>query len=381
MDSHEPDLEAATVSARSALPPAPTVSRHRCSLLVVDDDPAILSLLLGQLGSEFEVHTAYTAEQARRRLADQPVDIVLTDLQLPDGSGIQLLDWVHRVVPRTSRVLLTGTARVEDAADAINCCRIHRLVLKPWRGEDLLTTLRSVARSLMLERSHEQLMDELRRSHTELERRVSDRTRDLEAALTQLQTKNRILEKMALTDSLTNLPNRRAIELIARKELLRLSRTPGAVAFGLVDADRFKLINSRYLLSGGDHVLTWMAATLQRSIRATDAMGRVGGEEFMIVAPDTDFAGAAILAERLRAGVAERPTLYHDVEISVSVSVGFAVALPGSPVNYEQLRERAAAALAQAKAQGRNCCVVHVCDPSCSCSLHLAVPAEAEMLA
>lgn len=384
MNAFPPDPFAALMNSPAARtgsqPPIESV-RYSCSLLVVDDDPAILALLLGQLACEFEIHTAGNADEARRMLADRPIDIVLTDLQLPDGSGIQLLDWVHRVVPRTARVLLTGTARIEDAADAINCCRIHRLVLKPWRGEDLLTTMRSVARAQMLERSHEHLLDELRRSHTELERRVLDRTRDLESAMMQLQTKNQILEKMALTDSLTSLPNRRAIELIARKELLRQSRSPAAVAFGLVDADRFKLINSQYLLSGGDHVLAWLAQTLQRSIRSTDALGRVGGEEFMIVAPDTDVGGAEILAERLRAGVAERPTLYQHSHIRVTVSVGFAVALPGVQVNYDQLRERAAAALSQAKALGRNCCVVQACDPARSSVLHAGMLAEAESIA
>jgi diguanylate cyclase (GGDEF)-like protein len=324
---------------------------------VVDDEPAILALLVGQLGAEFEVHTACTADQAKRAVADRPIDIVLTDLMLSDATGIQLLDWVHRHAPRTARVLLTGTARIEDAADAINCCRIHRLVLKPWRAEDLLTTLRSVARSLLLERSHEHLLDEYRRLNLELERRVTVRTRELEAALAQLQVKNQILEKMALTDPLTGLPNRRAIELIARKELLRRTRLPAPIAFGLVDADRFKAINSQYLLCGGDHVLTWLGHTLQATVRATDAVGRVGGEEFMVVAPQTDRDGADILAERVRAAVDHGETAYHDARIKLTVSVGFAVAPAGSVVTYEQLREVAAGALSDAKNAGRNRCV------------------------
>jgi diguanylate cyclase (GGDEF)-like protein len=335
-----------------------TPARYKCSVLVVDDEPAVLALLAGQLAPEFAVATAPSAEQARRALAGRPADIVLTDLQLPDGTGIQLLDWVHRHVPRSARVLLTGTARIEDAADAINNSRIHRLILKPWRAEDLLATLRSVARSLLLERSHEQLLDEYRRLNLDLEKRVTERTRELEHALHQLQMKNQILEKMALTDALTGLPNRRAIELIARKELLRRTRTPAPIAFGLIDADRFKHINSRYLLSGGDHVLTWLGHTLQQSIRATDAIGRVGGEEFMVVAPATDPAGAATLAERLRDTVAGGRTAYHGESIQVTVSLGFAVAPPGLSVGYEQLREVAAAALAEAKATGRNRAVV-----------------------
>ena len=332
--------------------------RHRCTVLVVDDEPAVLALLVGQLGHEFEVRTACSADQARRMLTDAPADVVLTDLQLPDATGIQLLDWVHRHAPRTARVLLTGTARVEDAADAINCCRVHRLILKPWRTDDLLVTMRSVARGLFIERNHEQLLEDYRRLNEDLERRVQERTRELERVLHQLQLKNHMFEKMSLTDPLTGLPNRRAVELVARKEYLRRTRTPGPIGFGLVDADRFKQINSDYHLSGGDHVLTWLAGALQGAVRACDTVGRVGGEEFMVVAPATDQDGCEALAERLRATVAGGRCEYRDKSIRVTVSVGLAVAPAGSAVGYDQLREAAAAFLAEAKSSGRNRCVV-----------------------
>jgi len=350
-------------SARLILPeaferPAATpLPAPRCTLLVVDDEPAIVALLAEQLGAEFDVTTAATASQARRSLRESPVDIVLTDLQLPDGTGIQLLDWVHQTSPGTARVLLTGTARIEDAADAINCSRIHRMLLKPWRGEDLVTTMRGVARTLLLERRNDQLLGQLRASHEELEDNVRLRTSQLEEALQQLQVKNQILEKMALTDPLTGLPNRRAIELIARKELLRRARTPSPIAFGLIDADHFRAINTAHLHCGGDHALVWLGQKLQGSLRAADALGRVGGEEFMVVAPVTDAAGAEALGERLRVAVAERPTLYQGVPIVVTVSLGFAVCPAGAAVNYEALRKQAAAALSEAKGGGRNRCV------------------------
>ena len=156
------------------------VTRYKCSVLAVDDDPAILSLLCHQLGNDFEVLTASSVGQARGLLAQRSVDIVLTDLKLPDEPGLALLDWVRRTTPRTSRILITGTARLEDAADAINQTQVHRLVLKPWRSEDLLQSLRAVSRALLLERSHEQLLDEMRKLNLELEQRVNERTRELE---------------------------------------------------------------------------------------------------------------------------------------------------------------------------------------------------------
>lgn len=334
------------------------VTRYRCSVLAVDDDPAILALLTAQLGADFEVITACTVEQARGVFAKRSVDILVSDLHLPDDSGLVLLDWTRRASPRTARLLLTGAARLEDAVDAINHAQVHRLVLKPWRGPDLVQTLQAMGRGLLLERSHEELLDELRRLNQELEQRVTERTRELEVALAQIQQKNRILEQMALTDPLTQLSNRRAVDLIARKELLRRVRMPTPIALGMIDADYFRQINTAFTHVGGDHVLAWLAKVLNDAIRASDSLGRVGGEEFMVVAPETDATGAAALAERLRAHVDGSTTQYNGQTIRMTVSIGFVTADAKTTVGYDALRESAAAALMEAKEGGRNRCVV-----------------------
>ena len=338
--------------------PVPIVHPFRCTVLVVDDEPGILALLSDQLRAEFRVLTAGTAAAARSAFAENDVDVLVSDLSLPDSTGVQLLEWVRQVAPRTARVLLTGAARLEDAVGAINQSRVHRLILKPWRAEDLAAGLRDTARSVLLERNHEQLLEEYRKLNSDLEQRVQERTKAHEQLLAELKMKNQILEKMALTDALTGLPNRRAIDLIARKELLRRTRTPAPIALGLIDADHFKDINSTHHLSGGDHVLVWLGQTLQSGIRATDALGRVGGEEFMVVAPGTDLIGADRLAERLRSLVADRSTTFGGKVIQVTVSGGFVVAESAEAVGFERLREVAAAALAEAKATGRNKCIV-----------------------
>lgn len=339
------------------------VTRYKCSVLVVDDDRAVLSLLASQLGSDFEVITAPTAEQARIVLASRNVDIILADLHLPDESGLSLLDGTRRASPRTARVLITGAARIEDAIDAINHAQVHRLVLKPWRAEDLRQTLLTIGRSLLLERSHEQLLDELRQLNSDLEQRVADRTRALEAALAQIEDKTRILEQMALTDTLTQVPNRRAVEHVARKELIRRIRTGSPIAIGMLDVDYFKQINTAHLLTGGDHVLSWLAQMIGDAIRATDSFGRWGGEEFMVVAPDTDASGAAVLAERLRSHVESSSTTYNGHPIQVTVSIGFAVADGGTQAVCDQMQEEAAGALKEAKESGRNRCVIRCLEP------------------
>ncbi|MCS7021151.1 MAG: diguanylate cyclase [Gemmataceae bacterium] len=339
------------------------VTRHKSSVLVVDDDPHVLELLRVQLEGEFEVLLAETADQAREILASRSVDMVLTDLQLPGESGLSLLEWVRRTMPRTSRLLLTGTARLEDAIDAINQAQVHRLILKPWRREDLVQALQAVARNLVMERSHEQLLEQLRQLNQELERRVEERTQQLQAVLEELRKKNHFLEKVAITDPLTGLPNRRGLEMIIRKELLRRQRQPQPFALLLVDIDHFKQINSEYLHPGGDHVLVWLTGIMQQSIRGSDSLARIGGEEFLIVAPNTDLFGAEVLAERLRTRVADAETFYNGRPIHVTVSIGAAVADAETVVSYNELHELAAAALRQAKENGRNCSVIRYFQP------------------
>ncbi len=343
------------------------VTRYRCSVLAVDDEPAVLAILSAQLVSDFEVITATTAERARAILAERSVDVVISDLQLPDENGLNLLDWVRRTVPRTARVLLTGAARMEDAVDAINHSQVHRLVLKPWRSEDLLQTLRTISRSLLLERSHEQLLDELRRLNLELEQRVHARTLELEQVLLQLQQKNQLLEKMAATDPLTGLPNRRAIDRIARTEMQRRVRVPVPVAVVMIDADHFGQVNKHYSQTAGDQALMWLAGLLQSSVRASDSVGRVGGEEFLVIAPATDLVGAEALAERLRSAADVGQMVYTDRDnnkhtIRLTISLGVAVADAVTPTGYEQLREIAAEALKEAKETGRNRAVIRVLD-------------------
>ena len=334
------------------------MSRFKCSVLVIDDEPALLNLTRGLLAADYDFHSAETAEQAQEIFNSREIEIVVADQRLPGMEGIAFLEWVKEKFPRTVRILMTGIYSLEEAVNAINSGLAQRFLFKPWRPEQLVQLFRNAARTFLLERSHENLLDELRRMTIELEQRVADRTRELEAANRQLHQRNSMLQKMALTDALTGLPNRRAMDRLAKNELLRRARAPTSLALGLVDADFFKDINTRYLLPGGDHVLCWLSTTLINSVRTIDTVGRVGGEEFMIVAPDTDFEGAQILAERVRKTVETGSTDYKGESIKITVSVGIAVADANTLVGYDQMRHAASAALGDAKKNGRNCCVI-----------------------
>jgi diguanylate cyclase len=339
------------------------VADYKCSLLVVDDEPYILATLSSLLSADFEVLIADSAEAAQAIVAQREIDLILTDQRMPRLSGVQLLEWVRQHHPRTVRLLMTGFAELEEAVEAINRAQVFRYLFKPWRTEELQETLQSAARSFLLERANEQLLHELRALNLELEKRVQQRTRELEEANLELEQKNKMLEKLALTDPLTGLPNRRAMDRLAERELRRRDRYPSPLAVGLVDVDRFKDINSRYLLPGGDKVLVDLAGCLKGSLRTVDLLGRIGGEEFLVIAPETNMEGAAALGERIRSTVEATTFHYKEHVIPVTVSLGFAVAEAGVPADYEQMKHMAAAALAEAKVKGRNRTILHSLTP------------------
>jgi diguanylate cyclase len=331
---------------------------------VVDDDPAILDTLKVFLSPEFDVLTANGAESAQQHFASREIDLILTDNLMPRVSGIELLEWVKQHSPRTIRLMMTGFAELEETISAINKSQVFRFLLKPWHGDNLLDVLRTAAKSFILERHEKQLLDELqqlneklRDMNIDLENRVADRTKALEEAYHELEHKNKMLEKLALTDTLTNLPNRRAMDRLAERELRRRERYPGPLTVGVLDIDHFKQINDRYLLPGGDKVLMDLARCLTTSVRTVDFLGRIGGEEFMVIAPETDMEGAIVLGERIRTTVESTAFICKEETVVVHVSIGFAVADTAIETDYETMKHFAAAALSEAKNTGRNRCV------------------------
>ena len=335
----------------------------KCSLLVVDDEPYILATLSSLLSSDFDVLTADSAEAAQAILQNREVHLILSDQKMPRQSGIQLLEWVRQHHPKTIRLLMTGFAELEEAVDAINRGQVFRYLFKPWRADELLEVLHSASRSFLLERSHEQLLEELRQLNLDLEQRVAQRTRELEEANHELEQKNKMLEKLALTDPLTGLPNRRAMDRLAERELRRRDRYPSPLALGLIDVDHFKEINARYLLPGGDKVLVDLARALMSSLRTVDLLGRIGGEEFLVIAPETNLEGAMVLGERIRSTVEATEFNYKGEIIPVRVSLGFAISEQGVTADYEQMKHTAAAALSEAKTTGRNKCAFYRVTP------------------
>ncbi|WP_417348595.1 diguanylate cyclase [Ferrimonas sp.] len=162
-------------------------------------------------------------------------------------------------------------------------------------------------------------------------------------------TDRKALEKMSVTDDLTNVANRRRLDQLLEEEMERYLRYRQFFSVILLDLDRFKAINDTEGHQAGDAVLSQVAQCLKDNLRKVDHLGRWGGEEFLVICSGTEESGAAQLAEKLRVKVAELP---QPVGRSVTVSLGVAQARPGEKLN--QLISRVDAALYRSKHGGRN---------------------------
>ena len=160
------------------------------------------------------------------------------------------------------------------------------------------------------------------------------------------------LQRIALSDPLTLLPNRRAFEIDAVRAAARARRAGSAMTIGIADIDFFKKVNDRHGHAAGDAVLRAIAAVLQSQARTSDVVARVGGEEFGMLFPHTDMTTAHRVAERIRLAVAATCVDFERTPITATISIGLAP-LPHNG-DWKAGFMQADAALYQAKNKGRN---------------------------
>ncbi|MCA1906168.1 MAG: GGDEF domain-containing protein [Desulfarculus sp.] len=171
----------------------------------------------------------------------------------------------------------------------------------------------------------------------------------------QLRETQDELARLASTDPLTGILNRRSLLLAGEREFLRASRYGRPLAVLAMDLDHFKQVNDRLGHAAGDRVLVALARVLQGQLRASDALGRVGGDEFIALLPETVLEGARRVAERLRqAADQELRQVLGGQDLALSLSVGISVSHP-EDASLDELLERADLALYEAKQSGRNC--------------------------
>jgi len=163
----------------------------------------------------------------------------------------------------------------------------------------------------------------------------------------------RELEKAASLDYLTGICNRRAIEDLATRSIAAARRHGVPMAMMIIDVDHFKRINDEFGHQAGDVALVETVKRIRDSLRSEDLVGRLGGEEFVAVMPNTDAHSALAAAERMRSAFADEPMQIGGRELTITVSIGVAV-LDAQDQQYAQLLRRADRAMYGAKTAGRN---------------------------
>lgn len=184
-------------------------------------------------------------------------------------------------------------------------------------------------------------------------RKLSRLNRELGKAHAELEQKSAELEQLSITDGLTGLYNRMKLEDILEYECQRSSRSSHQLSIIMLDVDTFKTINDTYGHHAGDRVLCELAGILTEQVRSTDTVGRWGGEEFLVICPETELPGARILAEKLRKNIAE-----HSFSAIGGCTCSFGVSLYRQGEPAEKVVIRTDQAMYRAKAGGRNKVIV-----------------------
>lgn len=189
---------------------------------------------------------------------------------------------------------------------------------------------------------------------------VAEKTTALNRANRQLQKElesKKILEKQlkhqASTDVLTNLMNRRAFMNAFSKEMERIKRNPSDLACLILDIDHFKKVNDTYGHHIGDEVIRTITEHMVKYTRSVDIIGRIGGEEFAILMPNTDLDSAYLIADRLRENIAKDEMTFEHKTIQVTVSIGL-TQMKEEEEDMQTILQRSDAALYEAKETGRN---------------------------
>ena len=340
-------------------------------IVLVDGQPRITRTLKGALSSHYKVLTASDGLQALEMVRNTDIHATIADHRIQKITGVELLRRICEIKPHTARLLVTTSQDIDHLRNADNLSHVHRIVSKPVRLTELQSVVAGAMQQSALERQNsslveklldkncllEQALAQMRCHEAALQRKVTDRTRDLQIANNQLLA-------LTLSDSLTGLPNHRSLQQSLSAELNRAARYQHCVGLLFLDVDHFKNFNDRNGHEAGNALLRQLGKMLRNtndspstpySGRRTDITSRYGGEEFIVILPETNKVGSAIRAERIRQMVEEhrfdgRPGQpNHQITISIGVST-----YPDDALTKSDLIQAADEALYMAKKRGRN---------------------------
>ena len=326
--------------------PSSEKSMHESKVLIVDDEPMIVSMLAELLLQDnFVVSTAYSGEEALEVLNSQELDVVVTDVRMNGMSGFDLLEECQRHDPHLKTIIMTAHDSYDMVKKSLQS-GAYDYLSKPLENHDsIVSIVNRASAASRLQRENANLLDQLGTSHSML-RDANNRLREL----------NDELIIQATTDSLTQLHNRRHIDTALDYEVSRRNRYPDPFSVVMIDIDQFKAFNDKYGHEGGDVALKSISQILLSCVRNTDVVGRFGGEEFVVILPKTHPANARTFAERMRAALEANKIKFGDQSCEITASFG----VTGVDADYgetsaSELLNAADRALYAAKHSGRNC--------------------------
>jgi len=288
------------------------------SVLIVDDENSNIMALTHILSPIYAVYAAKSGQKALEAVEKYHPDVILLDILMPEMDGYAVISALKnsekmRVIPV---IFITGLSNTDDEEKGLNMGAAD-YISKPF-------------------------------SPAIVKLRVKNQLR----MLNQL----RIIEQLSMIDQLTSIPNRRGFDNRMDMEWIRAIRENTLISILFMDVDEFKAYNDRYGHQQGDAVLQTVAITITEALsRPGDFAARWGGEEFVVLLPNTELTGALHVAEKIRLNISNAVIPCMDgTKTKITVSIGVKTQAPGHDCSCDSLVAEADKALYKAKESGRN---------------------------
>ncbi len=307
-------------------------------ILIVDDEESIRRVVSQVLIDDgYRVTTAESGELAFDLILKRPFNLVITDIRMSGMSGMELLRKIRSANSSIEVVIITSFASLDTAVQAMRDGAYDYLA-KPFESLHAISSVAArVKEKIRLNQEKNELDEKLRIYNSQLERA------------------NQELTELTTSDSLTNLFNKQYFQRYFEAEFIRSHRYNHAVSLLMVDVDSLQQYNETYGQACGDDLLRFMAELLRSSIRITDVACRYGGDEFVIIMPETTKDGAIALAEKIRKSVEDYPFEGQETQPEGTVTVSIGVAgYPGDGEEGSEIIQHVEEALLEAKNSGRN---------------------------
>jgi diguanylate cyclase (GGDEF)-like protein len=327
---------------------------HKPIVLIVDDNPHNLRVVTDMMEeSGYEPVIALSGKKALGFIAIQKPDLILLDVKMPELDGYEVCR-ILKNDPQTREIpiiFLTVQSDLDDVIRGFESGAVD-FVSKPFNILELQ----------MRTKTHLELK-QIRDAQKIYNQQLENANRELKKANEIIRTQNEQLREVAFrleqvskTDVLTELDNRRYMMEKLAEEVNRFKRNQKPFSIIIADIDDFKKVNDTHGHDCGDYIIKRMAQTMADSVRDIDSVARWGGEEFLILLPETVTEGAVVLAERIQKNVRRSVWSYNQFQITISLTLG--IATFDGETDLELVVKKADRALYDGKNKGKNCIVV-----------------------